>query len=261
MAAPTPRQRSRGGGFPLIALGVVLALATALLVLFLTGGNGGGGPTAPAGGVTVVEAARNLPTGTVLAANGGAPPLARVADAFRLVRLPAGDVPPGAYVFTTQAALEKALDQQEVVTGFLAGDVLRSGDPRLAPLGSGPANSIVSHDPAALPADDVPFALHISGANVQQGDHIDILASLCVATTKGNCQVTQTTLQDLLVYAVAGPDVFYVAVSHQDALALKYLVESAKLDVVVRQASDTAPAATQPVDYTWIISHFGFTAP
>lgn len=259
MVPPTPRQRSRGGGFPLIALGVVLALATGLLVLLTD--SGGAGPVTLASGTLVVVAAEPLRTGTVLSPSNGGAPYARVADAFHEERLPASALPPGAYPFTSEADLEKTLNQLIVVNDFLAGDVLRTNDPRLKPLGSGPANSIISHNPSALPPGDVPYAVQIGGTNAQEGDHIDILASLCVTTNKGNCQVVQTTLQNLLVYAVPSGSYFYVAVSHQDALALKFLVENAKLDVVIRQPGDTGAADTQSVDYTWIIAHFGFTQP
>ncbi len=264
MASPTPRPRASGGGTPLIILGIVLALITAVLVLFLTTGGGGGGSGQT---VTVVVAAQNLTAGTVLSSNQSGGNYALVSDAFHVEHLPAADVPADAFPYAGTAALASALNNQIITAPFMAGDILRRNDSRMTALGTGPANSITNHNPDALPAGDVLVALHVGDSpgmqiGAQEGDHVDILATECVnsPSTHGNCQVAQTTLQNLTIYMVNG-GLLYVAVSHQDALVLKLLVETAKLDLVLRKPGDTGNANTQPIDTAWIITHFGFTPP
>jgi hypothetical protein len=181
-------------------------------------------------------------------------------------------VPSDAYAFTTSDALAEALDNQIIQSPFLAGDILRNSDNRMAKIGSSAIKSVANHKPSALNAGQVLFALHTSGdlqIGVQEGDHIDLLATECVQsngtsnTSNGSgCQVAQTTLQDLPIYMVAdNGNLVFIAVSHQDALILKILVETAKLDIVLRKPGDDGHVATQPVNAGSIISRFGFTAP
>ncbi|MBA3822824.1 MAG: hypothetical protein H0X24_02825 [Ktedonobacterales bacterium] len=263
MAAPTPTRPKASGGTPLIILGIVLAVIAAILVLFLT--TGGGGVVSAGNTVNVVMAAQSLSPGTVLAKDGTASGYVRVADAFHVERLPPAAVPSDAYAFTSTDALATALDNQIVQSPFLAGDILRTQDNRMAKIGSSAVKSVVNHKPSSLQAGQVLFALHASGdlqIGLQEGDHIDLLATECVqANAKASgCQVAQTTLQDLSIYMVANGLIF-VAVSHQDALILKILVETAKLNVVLRKPGDDGHVTTQPVDAGSIISRFGFTAP
>jgi Flp pilus assembly protein CpaB len=266
MAAPTPRPRASGGGTPLIVLGIVLALVTAVLVFFLTTGVGGNN-NANGQGVPVVMAAQSLTPGMVLSATQSGNGYMRVADVFHVEHLPAGAVPADAYTFTSWSDLGAALNNQIIVAPLYAGDILRHNDGRMAPLGAGPAHSLTNHNPAAIPDGDVLMAIQISSSpglqiGVQEGDHVDLLATECVQAiaASGGCQVAQTTLQNLTVYMVSNT-MIYLAVTHQDALVLKLLVETAKLDLVLRKPGDTATVTTQPIDTAWIISHFGFTPP
>jgi hypothetical protein len=262
MAAPTPARPKTTGGTPLIILGIVLAVIAAILVLFLT--TGGGGVVNTSGTVSVVMAAQSLPPGTVLAKDGATNGTMRVADAFHVERLPPAAVPSDAYIFTTTDALATALDSQIIQSPFLAGDILRATDTRMAKIGSSAIKSVVNHKPSSLLPGQVLFALHASGdlqIGVQEGDHIDLLATECIQGSKGGgCQLAQTTLQDLNIYLVQSGLIF-VAVSHQDALILKLLVETAKLDIVLRKPGDDGHVTTQAVDTGSIISRFGFTAP
>jgi hypothetical protein len=266
MAAPTPARPKSPGGTPLIILGIVLAVVAAILVLFLTTGGGGGGGVGSGGTVNVVMAAQSLSPGTVLSKDTSSQGYVRVGTAFHVERLPASAVPSDAYTFTTMDALLQALDNSIIQSPFLQGDILRNPDNRMAKIGSSAVKSIVNHKPDDLQAGQVLFALHATGdlqIGVQEGDHIDLLATECVSGSghsSGNCQVAQTTLQDLAVYMVAN-GLIYIAVSHQDALILKILVETAKLDVVLRKPGDDAHASTQPVDSGTIISRYGFNAP
>lgn len=265
MAAPTQRPRTSGGGTPLIILGIVLALITAVLVLFLTTNSTGAGSGGQ--GVAVVVAAQPLNAGIVLSLAQSGNGYARIGDVFHVEHLPASDVPADAFTFTNQSDLNTALSNQIITAPFYAGDILRRNDGRMTALGSGPAHSLTNHDPAGLPAGDVLVALPLGSApgmqiGAQEGDHVDILATECVQgpTVRGGCQVDQETLQNLTVYMISG-GMLYVAVTHQDALVLKLLVETAKLDLVLRKPGDNGLVTTQPIDTGWIISHFGFTPP
>jgi len=261
MAEQTPRTRS-GGGFVLIIVGIVLALATAALVLFLTSGGGGGSQAS----ATIIVSTRTLPIGAVLSTTNGTAPYIKIADAFRVERVPIAAVPADAFVSTNGADLNTALNGQVIVANFLAGDILRRSDTRMTTLGTNAIQSLVNHNPAALPPGDVLYVLHTDAAQgmqigAQEGDHVDILATLCASSGKSGCQLAQTTLQNLAIYAVPDPKTLVVAVSHEDALVLKMLIETAKIDFVLRKPGDTAAAGTTPIDPAWLITHFGFTSP
>ena len=269
MAAPTPRPpRTQGSGTPLIILGIVLALITGALVLYLITNTSNTGSTASGATITVVTAAQKLDVGMVLSPDQSGGNFARIKDMFHVEHIPASAVPADAFPFTTEADLEQALKNQIITTPFFAGDILRKLDGRMALLGVGPLHSLANHNPAALPSGDVLVTLHTdqsSGMQIgaQEGDHIDMLATECVnagASTHGGCQVVQTTLQDLEVYMVNGPTIL-VAVTHQNALVIKLLVETAKIDFVLRKPGDDATVDTTAVDPAWIIAHFGFTPP
>ncbi len=256
MATPSPRQRN--AAFPLILLGIVLALASAVLVLFLT--NSGG--ATPQNGSVIIVAARTLPTGTILSTNNDTPPYVSVATAFHVERVSPSTVPADALAFTGESDLAAALNGKIITQDFFAGDILRKNDQRMADLGNGPAHSLANHNPSALPDGSVLFPLQTNGIIAQEGDHVDVLATLCVNSVKNtSCQITQTTLQNLLIYTVINQNTLVVVVSHQDALTLKLLVETAKIDLVLRKPGDTSAANTQAIDAAWIINHFGFTPP
>jgi Flp pilus assembly protein CpaB len=262
MAVLAPRQR-HSGGLSLIMLGIVLALATAILVLYVTnsrGGIGGGN------GTNVVVAARDLPTGTVLTSSKDnvSSPSMRISDAFHVEQLPASAVPSNAYTYTSDDDLLKALNGQIVTQAFFSNDILRRNDSRVSMYPGGPPGSMANQNPTALPQGSVLYYLTLGSgmpSGPQAGDHVDILATECVnsPTAHDGCQVTQTTLQNLLIYAVPTNQTLIVVVSHQDALALKLLSETARLDLVLRKPGDTGSANTQAIDPIWIINHFGFT--
>ena len=268
MAAPTPpRPRSSGGGTPLIMLGIVLAVIAAILVLYLTSGGSGGGASNAGGMVSVVVAAQSLTPGIVLSKDASSAGYLHVTDAFHVERLPAAAVPADAYLYTSNDDLIKTLDNQIIQSPFDVGDILRKPDNRMATIGSGSIKSVPNQNPAGLSDGQVLFALHAGGdaglqIGVQEGDHIDLLATECVqASGRSGCQVAQTTLQDLVVYTVSNGGLIFLAVSHQDALILKILVETAKLDIVLRKPGDDGHVTTTPVDTGTIISRFGFTSP
>jgi len=262
MAVPNSRPRN-SGGLPLILISIVLALATAILVLFLVNG----GANTNMSGVTVVVASRTVTTGAVLSIASDGSPNVRISTAFHTLRMPANVIPSDAFIFTSQDDLEKSLANHIVVTTILTDDVLRKNDARIAAIGNGPLTSITYHNPQALPPGNVIFTLHISESigmqvNAQEGDHIDVLATACgtVSVKGASCQVAQTTLQNIAIYAVPDSKTLLIVLSHQDALVMKTLVETTHIDFVIRKPGDNTPAVTQGIDATWILNHFGFTA-
>ena len=269
MATPTPHpSRMQGSGIPLIILGIVLALITGALVLYLITSASNNSGTASGSTVTVVVAAQKLDVGMVLSPDQSGGSFARIRDMFHVEHIPASAVPADAFSFTNEADLDQALKNEIITTPFFAGDILRKPDGRMAMLGAGPLHSLANHNPAALPTGDVLVTLHTDQSagmqiGAQEGDHIDMLATECISTgasTHGGCQVVQATLQDLEIYMVNGPTIL-VAVTHQNALILKLLVETAKIDFVLRKPGDDTLVDTTAVDPAWIIAHFGFTPP
>ena len=260
MATPTARRTPRGGGLPLIALGLVLALGTGFLVIYTMSG---AAPISPTSQMAVVVVSKTINAGSLLTTDDSG---VRIASAFVIEHMPTANAPADAYPYRSDADLLHLLDKHIVLSPLLAGDVLRTSDPRLIPLGNGPGNSWVNKDPNALPPGSVLFALRSTnnaGTSIgaQEGDHVDVLASICMPTTKAACEVTQTTLQNLLIYAVPNALTLLVVVTHQESLALKLLLEEGKIDLVLRKPGDSAPASTQAVDINWIIAHFGYTQP
>jgi hypothetical protein len=268
-----PRQRSSGGR-TLMLLGLVLALAAAGLVLYVTSSVQGVFTQT----VSVVVAKHNLTSGTILTLDNSKAPSVRIGDAFVVEPIAKDNAPPDAYIFTNQDALNTKLNNQVVKEDFLANDILRTADPRLALLGTTSGTSLTNINPPALPNGDVLYVMKVDNTNigVQPGDTIDIIATgpatLVDATGKatGTTIVSQTTMTKLLVYAVDVPakGKIIVVVSNQDAVYLAALENSGlTLTIVIRKPGDpTDPGTngsnpTAPVDGGSIITHFGFNAP
>jgi Flp pilus assembly protein CpaB len=247
------------GGWPLIILGIVLALATAILVLFLTNTTASGSKN----GIDIIVAARQLDVGVTISSENEPSPSISVNQALKVERIPENLIPSGAYRFTTQNDLIKDFKDLVVVDRILEGDVLRKDDPRLIAKGTTTSSkSLANLKPGLFPSGSVLFSLHVSDSNgLQDGDRVDILATACSApssTSTSGCQFTQTTLQNILIYHVLNPNTLIVVVSHQDALVLKSLVEIARLDYVLRKPGDDTNVTTHAIDPAWIASHFGF---
>jgi Flp pilus assembly protein CpaB len=250
------------GGWPLIILGIVLALATAILVLFLTNSTTSGSRN----GIDIIVAARQLDAGAIISSEDDSSPNISINQALKVQRIPEDVIPSGAYHFTTQNDLIKDFKDLVVVDRILEGDVLRKDDPRLIAKGTTTSSkSLANLKPGLFPSGSVLFSLHVSDSNgLQDGDRVDILATACSgstatnSTSTGGCQLTQTTLQNILIYHVLNPNTLIVVVSHQDALVLKSLIEIARLDYVLRKPGDDTAVTTHAIDPAWIASHFGF---
>ena len=257
-------------------LGLVLALAAAGLVLYVTSSVQGVFTQT----VSVVVATHNLTSGTILTLDNSKAPSVRIQDAFAVKQIDKKIAPDDAYVFTNQDALNTKLNNQVVKEDFLANDVLRTNDPRLAVIGTTSGTSLTNINPPALPNGDVLFVMSVDNTDigVQPGDTIDIIATGSVQLvdpktnqpTGASVNVSQMTMTKLLVYAVDVPakGKIIVVVSNQDAVYLAALEHSGlALTIVIRKPGDpTDPGAngsnpTAPVDDGSIITHFGFNAP
>src|SRR5579859_869790 len=173
-----PRAPRGTGGRTLMLLGVLLALAAAIIVIWVVGQAVGPGSQLQ----TVVVAAQNLNAGTELvsASNGNSQGVS-VQTAFTTTKVNTGFVPADAYTFTTMAQLNIDLGDQVVVGSFFKGDILRKPDPRLVPAGSAALGSLTLKNPGQLPAGSVIFPLPVDKVTgLVPGDHVDILVTVCI---------------------------------------------------------------------------------
>ena len=247
-------------------LGVLLAVLSGVLVIYIVSqATSSAGQT-----IQVVVAKQDIAPNTILTtgATNAAQNMLSIQDAFTEQSFPANLVPPNAFVFTSPDDLDVHLNNQVVFNEIYAGDVLRNSDPRLQLLGTGANGSVTSINPTALKAGDVLYAFTFNNpagntrSFVVAGDYIDILATECSLPNITGC-VTQTTLQNVYVYAVFTNSVV-VVLPHEQALQLKYLVETGKIDLALRDPKESGPAGpsggdgTTPVTAASISSTFGF---
>jgi Flp pilus assembly protein CpaB len=263
MATPRSTTRTRSsGGRALMLLGVLLAVLSGVLVIYIVSQ-----ATSTAGQtIQVVVAKQDIASGTLLTtgATNATTNVLNIQDAFVEQSYPTNLVPPNAFIFTNIDDLEVHLNNQVVVSQIYAGDVLHNSDPRLQAYGSGATGSLTGVKPDELKPGQVLLGVNVtnpagnSRSFVVAGDHIDILATECSLPNTTGC-VTQTTLQNVYVYAVFTSAVV-VVLTHQQALELKYLIETGKVDVVLRDPADNnaSPETTQPVTGAFISSQFSF---
>ena len=118
---------------------------------------------------------------------------------------PVADVPSGAYIYTTQDALQVKLNALILTTNIYPGDVLLTTDPRFAAAGTFAAGSLTAINPANLTSGDELFSLTYSnqsdgGQNfIVAGDRIDIIVTECGPIWNAPNCATQTTYRDMLV--------------------------------------------------------------
>ncbi len=258
MDASSSRKAPTGAFF--IILGIIFALLVGIIILKLSENLGKN--NANISMTQVITATTNLSTGMVLSSNQSAAPYILISAAVHVTSIPQSSLPPNALIYTSQQQLNDALNNMVVQNTILNGSILRQNDPRLSHSG-GPAASLANKDPSDLPAGDVLVVLPLTSPAMQigavQGDHIDILATACIGSSgSGSCQVAQTTLQNVYVYAVPDSQTLIVALSHQDALNLKILIETTKISIALRKPDDTGHISTTPVSPQTIYSLFGF---
>lgn len=264
MAAPARPVRTRSsGGRTLILLGVLLALAAGAIVIFVVTTY----TQTQQQTETVVVAAINLPAGSVLSTTqsgqvgSSAGTFELISAAFTTKTVNTDFAPKDAYVFKNQTALNSYLNNMVVQGTFLAGDILRTNDQRLASLSSGAPGSLTSKNPGQIQNGEVLAQIKLDGkVPVVPGDHIDMIITYCNPSlpnvSSGSPCDSQTTLQNLYVYAVQN-GVVYVVVTRQDAVRLLWLTTYASnYELAIRKPSDSATTPTTPVNSSKIISQF-----
>ncbi len=263
MSAQIRQPRTRGGGGrTLMLLGVILALAAGIMVIYVV--TTAAGPSSHE--VTVVVAAKDITASTILTASAGNDSSRTlISDAFTTKQVNSDFVPQGAYNFVSTSQLNIDLND-EIVTGqFYAGDVLRAADPRLAKLGTSAPGSLVYRNPGALPKGSVLYPFKpddLESLGLVAGDHVDVIVTYC--GVKGvdpaflNACEAQTTLENVYVYTI-NKGVAYVVLTHQDALTLQLISQTAaKLSLALRKPGDTDPANTAPINGQYIYNHFHY---
>jgi Flp pilus assembly protein CpaB len=246
-------------------LGVILALAAGIMVIYVV--TTAGGPVSHE--TTVVVAAKDITTSTVLSASAGDTSHTLISEAFTTKQVNSDFVPQGAYNFISTSQLNIDLND-EIVTGqFYAGDILRAADPRLAKLGSVAPNSLTFRNPSQFPKGSVLFPLtveNLENLGLVAGDRVDVLVTYCIVNNVASGNVSscpgannqaQTTLENVYVYAV-NKGILYVVLTHQDALTMKLISESGKVTLALRKPGDTDPANTTPATGGYIFSHFHY---
>jgi Flp pilus assembly protein CpaB len=257
------RTRSSGGR-TLILLGVLLALAAGAIAIFVVSQY----TSAPLQTETVVVASTDLPAGSILSTSQSgqvgttAGTYELVSVAFTTKTVNSDFAPKDAYVFKSQTDLNNYLNNQVLNYTFFAGEILRNPDPRLVSLGAGAPGSLTSNNPGQIQPGDVLTQIKVDGkAAVVPGDHVDMIVTYCnsslpnVSSGAQPCE-TQTTLQNLYVYAVQD-SVVYVVVKRQDAVELLYLTtNSSNFELAIRKPGDSVTSPTTPVSSSKIISDF-----
>lgn len=265
MAAPAraPRTRSSGGR-TLILLGVLLALAAGAIVIFVVSTY----TSAPQQTETVVVAATNLTAGSVLSTTQSgqvgntAGTYQLISAAFTTKTVNTDFAPKDAYVFKSQADLNTYLNNKVVSSEFYAGEILRNSDPRLTPLGLGAPGSLTSQNPGQIQNGEVLAQIKVDGkVAVVPGDHVDMLVTYCnpslpnTSSSTSPC-LSQTTLQNLYVYAVQG-NVVFVVVPRQDAVTLLALTtDASNYELAIRKPGDNSTTPTTPIGASRIVSLF-----
>lgn len=263
-----PVRPRNSGGRTLMLLGLVLALAAAAIVFYITYNVQG----TTSERVSVVVAQVDIPSGTILTVNNTTKPAVRIQDVFSIQQVDKQLVPDNAYIFVNQDKLNTDLNNKVVRQDILSKDVLRANDPRLADIGTTTGTSLVNLNPPALQNGEVLMTLTLDNSTIgaQPGDLLDIIATVpaTVVDAKGNAvggaNVTQTTLTKVLVYAVDVPTKgkIVVVLKRQDALYMAELEHAgAILTVVIRKPGDTEDPGTQSVDEQSIWNHFKFGNP
>lgn len=269
MAAPARPMRTRSsGGRTLILLGVLLALAAGAIVIFVVSQY----TSAPLQTETVVVAASDLPAGAILSTTQSGQPAQGstssgtyelISAAFTTKTVNTDFAPKDAYVFKSQSDLNNFLNNQVLSSEFYAGEILRNPDPRLTPLGTGAPGSLTSINPGQIHTGEVLVQIKLDGkAAMVPGDHVDLIATYCnsslssVNTGGAQSCASQTTYQNLYVYAVQSNIVFVVA-TRQQAGELLYMTSNAtNYELAIRKPGDDTSAPTTPVGSTKIISDF-----
>jgi Flp pilus assembly protein CpaB len=234
-------------------LGVILALLSGVLVVYIVSNVTNNNTQTE----QVVVVTQQIPAGTVIG-------LPQIQQDFAVKSYPVAIAPAGAYIFTTQDALNVKLNQMVATNDVFPGDVLLSTDPRFAPVGQAAIGSLSSLNPGAIRPGEELFPLQYNNPQSSTrgfavaGDRVDVIVQECGTpwTTDGSCAV-QTTYQNLLVYATFN-GFMIVVVAQQDAQTLKLLAGTGNISLAIRKPGDSANNPTQAVTPATVAKEFGF---
>jgi Flp pilus assembly protein CpaB len=242
-------------------LGVLLALAAGTVVIYIVSQATSTGPQLG----TVVVAKVDLPANTILSSTTADTTHTLISAAFEEKQFPVDAIPSDAFPWVSELDLESKINNTVVVGGILHGEILRLNDKRLALIGSVGVGSLANVNPAQLPSGDVLVGLKISDSVggktfAVAGDIVDLVFTECnLPNTKspGQCE-TQTTLQNLYVYAVYG-DAMVVVLTHQQALVIQELQQTASNNsILIRKPGDSNNVVTVEIDPAYIAKAFGY---
>ena len=186
--------RGSGGGRALMLLGVLLAVLSGVLVIYIVSqatNNAGAS-------IQLIVVKQTIGSGTTLHT-------ADIQADFGVESYPANLVPAGAYQFVSEDALQVHLNLWVVLVEMVPGDILLTQDLRVGPPGTD-GRSITSINQSALQKGDVLFAFQYASpgnANVSfisPGDTVDILVLECSAPYTSSGCVDATTLTEFAVY-------------------------------------------------------------
>lgn len=245
-------------------LGVLLALAAGTIVIYIVSQATSSGPTL----TYVVESTMKLPANSILVAtlpttSDPSQKYVLISQAFAQKQVPVDVAPADAFQWKSMDDLNAQLTNEVVTGDFLQGEILRTNDERLAKAGTGGPGSFTNVNPAHLAIGQVLVMFTLNGPSggtkplAVQGDTVDFLAVACNLPNRSGC-VSQTTLQNMYVYAVNGPSLI-LAVSHDQALQLMELRQvTSEIDIAIRKPGDTATYTTSSVDPASIVNDFHF---
>jgi len=248
-------------------LGVLLALAAGTIVIYIVSTATSTGPQM----ITVVVAKVDLDPNTILTVtpqkNTPTAKYMLISDAFEAKQVPVDVAPENAYKWISELDLETKLNNYVVGQSIYQGDYLRNPDRRLSLLGVCPSGSLTCINPGALKDGQVLFAVDVHGPGgasakpfAVAGDYVDFIFIECQLPGSKDPQgcEAQTTLKGLLVYAVTESQII-VAVTHQQAVEILYLVSTGAGEMAIRRPSDnTDSVSTLEVDKAYIVKNFGY---
>lgn len=234
-------------------LGIVLALLSGVLVVYIVSNVTNNNVQTE----QVVVVTQPIQAGIVIG-------LPQIQQDFAVKSYPAALVPAGAYIFTTQDALNLKLNQQVATDNLYPGDVLLSTDSRIAPVGQAASGSLTSTNPGDIKAGDVLFPFQYSNPTsstrgfVVAGDTVDVIVQECGTpwSANGSCEV-QTTYQNLVIYATFNGFII-VVVTPQQAQDLKLLASTGNVSLAIKKPGDSSQTTTQPVTAASVAKEFGY---
>jgi Flp pilus assembly protein CpaB len=234
-------------------LGVLLALLAGALVIYIVSS----AVSNNVGTESVVVVSQPIPSGTVMG-------VSQIQTDFTVKHYPADNVPAGAYIFTSQDALNVRLTQMVTTADLYPGDVLLATDPRFALVGQSAPGSLTSLNPSAIQPGQILFPLAYSQPTsatrgfVVAGDKVDVLVQECGTpwVANGGCSV-ETTYQNLLVYSVFNGSIIVVT-TPRDAQYLKLLASTGNVTLAIRKPGDNSTVSPSPVTPQVVTAQFPF---